>query len=45
VQGGIVGRREDVEYWIGRLALGLLGFVMNVVVSVQKLFTEKEDKD
>ncbi len=37
-QGDAVRRRGDVEYWIGRLALSVMDFVVTVVVTLQKLF-------
>jgi hypothetical protein len=38
-----VSRRGDVEYWIGRVALGIIDFAVMVVVSVQKLFKRKSE--
>jgi hypothetical protein len=38
-QGDAVRRRGDVEYAIGRFALGVIDFVVDLVAAVQRLFT------
>lgn len=40
-----MGRRGDVEYWIGRLALGIMDFIMTVIVSLQKLFEKRRVRE